>query len=297
MFEWFDQWIFSFQEDRGTLVLFLMGFTGLLSFRLLWSGFKQTQLSYKMILISLAFLMSINIYLMTLPKLGIMPVCLTISFMFAAASLFLKKYLRLFFQSGAFLGIALFCISLFTGISLNISYGPSMWPTSGRHYNWIFTDTNASFKQGDTVQLHIPPQRINRDIEQWRPGSYHKRVLAMPGDTILIFNDYIQVNQDIVMDCRSQKIQLTGHRWLCPTQFQNGNIKSWMVWGDPDYWMLGQGLTLKLGADEVFLMGDNAPESGDSRDEGPAHTSWILGNVLRLESQETIEERIKEEQL
>lgn len=297
MFSYWDQWIFSFQEDRGTFIFILMGFTALLSLRLLWSGLKHPQLSYKIPLLSISFLMSFNIYLMTLPKFGILPIFLTISFMMAATSLFIKKIkIKLILQATSLLGIGIFCTCLLTGISLNISYGPSMWPNSGRYYNWILTDIGSPFEQGDRVKLHIPPREKTSLEETWRPGSYHKRVLAKPGDLIHLHNDYIQVNHTIVMDCRDTKILLTRGRWLCPTQFKQGKQKGWMVWGDPSLWALGQGQSFLLSDQQLFLIGDNAPESTDSRDQGPADTGWILGKIITEDHAAQIKSRWMSEQ-
>jgi signal peptidase I len=45
--------------------------------------------------------------------------------------------------------------------------------------------------------------------------------------------------------------------------------------------ILPDGRTRRLASDEWFLMGDNAPESTDSRTLGPAKTGALLARVLR----------------
>lgn len=149
-----------------------------------------------------------------------------------------------------------FVASLFIVIYLfivqpNQVKGGSMEPTfySG---DYIFTSKITykfrSVERGDVIVFKSP---ANPKIE------YIKRVIALPGDTVMIKGSNVFVNGQLIEE----------EYIAAPTiLFDSGTVKD--------------GQLISIGDGNLFVMGDNRPRSSDSRDFGPIHESAIIGQVF-----------------
>ncbi len=104
--------------------------------------------------------------------------------------------------------------------------------------------------------LFHPPKRgdivvINPPIAHDKP--FIKRIIGLPGDTILIRNSNVMVNG---------------------VALHETNISA-----PPTYNYPPDGLPYTLGPDEYFVLGDNRNASEDSHFFGPIHSSAIMGKT------------------
>ncbi len=129
--------------------------------------------------------------------------------------------------------------------------GGSMEPTffSG---DYIFTSKITykfrDIERGDVIVFKAPS---NPKIE------YIKRVIAIPGDTVVIRGSNVIVNGQTI----------TEEYIAAPTNLFDSSI-------------VKDGQTISIGDDNLFVMGDNRPKSSDSRDFGPIHENSIIGQVF-----------------
>jgi signal peptidase I len=129
--------------------------------------------------------------------------------------------------------------------------GPSMMPTfeSGEY---IFT-SKVTYKfrpidRGDVIVFKSPK---NPDQE------YIKRIIGLPGDTILISAGEVYVNgRKLTETYISDKTTL----------FEGGFAQ--------------EGVPIIVPAGKLFVMGDNRPHSSDSREFGPVDQSSLIGQVF-----------------
>lgn len=128
----------------------------------------------------------------------------------------------------------LFCVMRVTG--------SSMYPT---------------YRDGDIVTANRFYKKINRnDIIIFYHGNgkfiktkYIKRVIAIPGDTIIIQDDMVYVNGEMIEDK------------FAPTSFSDMEKE------------------ILLRDNEYFVLGDNRDNSSDSREFGPVLKKDIIGVV------------------
>jgi signal peptidase I len=126
--------------------------------------------------------------------------------------------------------------------------GPSMQPTyhTGQRLfvtRYFFTDPS----RGDVVVFHPPSP--SRD-------DYIKRVIGVPGDHIQVRNGRVLVNGELL-----------GESYL-PADAQTSCAGRWC--------------DVTLGPDEYYVMGDNRPNSSDSRAWGPVREGTIVGRAWLL---------------
>lgn len=95
-------------------------------------------------------------------------------------------------------------------------------------------------QRGDVIILRFPGDPANR--------NFIKRVIGLPGEKVEIKNNTVFINE--------QSIEENYLPAFTPT--------------DPD-------LVVQLRQDEIFAMGDNRPNSNDSRFIGPIPTRNIIG--------------------
>ncbi len=129
--------------------------------------------------------------------------------------------------------------------------GASMEPTF-YNGNYIFT-SKVTYKlrqpvRGDVVVFHSPK---NPDIE------YIKRIIGLPGDTILVQNTTVYINGKPINESYIS----------APTELIYGGF-------------LQEGTPVTVPEDHYFVMGDNRPRSSDSREFGPVTYESIIGQVI-----------------
>ena len=149
------------------------------------------------------------------------------------------------------LQVALIALVFFVGTRTVVQgrevRGPSMQPTyhSGQRLfvtRYFFSDP----KRGDVVVFH--PPAAGRD-------DYIKRVIGVPGDHVVVKDGRVFVNGQQV-----EERYLTGMQTNC----------------------FGQYCDVTLDPDEYFVMGDNRPNSSDSRVWGPVKGGQIVGKAWLL---------------
>lgn len=129
--------------------------------------------------------------------------------------------------------------------------GASMEPTF-YNGNYIFT-SKVTYKlrepeRGDVVVFHSPK---NNDIE------YIKRIIGIPGDTILIQNTTVNVNGTPINEPYIS----------AATELMYGGF-------------VQEGVPITVPENHYFVMGDNRPRSSDSREFGPVPYESIIGQVI-----------------
>jgi signal peptidase I len=107
--------------------------------------------------------------------------------------------------------------------------------------------------------LHVRQPRITDIVVIRDPvdnGLSVKRVIGHPGDTVYLKGGRVYLNGEILRE----------------PYLPSGT----MTWAGPDR----REQLCKLGKDEFFLLGDNRPNSADSRIYGPVRTRNILGLLV-----------------
>lgn len=162
----------------------------------------------------------------------------------------LKDYFIEFFQTVVVIGAIFALIYLFVARFHKVS-GNSMVPTFHNGDFLITEKVTYRFgtpKTGDIVILKNP-----RDESQ----EFIKRIIALPGDTIRIERSFVFVNE-----------QQLSEPYLPPDIPTTAGA------------YLSEGNTIKVGANQYFVMGDNRSHSSDSRDWGGVSKQEIIGRAL-----------------
>jgi len=160
------------------------------------------------------------------------------------------KFVMEILETIVFIGSLFIVVYLFI-MQPNQVKGASMEPTfqSG---DYIFTSKITykfrPIKRGDVVVFKSPK---NPDID------YIKRIIALPGDTLLVDNGIVYVNNNQVNE---NYISEQTNLW------NGGYIK--------------EGVSVTIPEEDIFVMGDNRPRSSDSREFGPISIDSIIGNVI-----------------
>ncbi len=103
-------------------------------------------------------------------------------------------------------------------------------------------------KHGDVIVLQNP-----KDESQ----DFIKRIIAIPGDTIMVGNNSVYVNGTALIENYLPSGTITH-----PGAF------------------LTEGITITAGANQYFVMGDNRAHSSDSREWGPLTKEEIIGKTF-----------------
>lgn len=154
-------------------------------------------------------------------------------------------------ETVVFIGSLFMVIYLFI-CQPNKIQGASMEPTfnSGEY---IFT-SKVTYKlrpiqRGDVVVIHAPE---NYEVE------YIKRVIGLPGDTLLFKDGYVYLNGKLL-----DETYLSGTTPL---------------WGFRAY--AKENIPIVVPKEQLFIMGDNRPKSKDSREFGTIPASSVIGQVF-----------------
>jgi len=137
--------------------------------------------------------------------------------------------------------------------------GPSMEPT--------FVDQDLFFLNR-TVYLFFPPERydIIQVINLEEKKHVVKRIIGLPGEVVTLRGGDVHISKNI--GAVSTSVQLDETAYLPPyTQtlpFQSSGVVSFYLQND-----------------EYFVLGDNRPNSVDSRYYGPIKRSNIVGKVIQ----------------
>lgn len=146
---------------------------------------------------------------------------------------------------------SLFMVIYYHILTPNQVKGVSMEPTFHSGDYIITSKITYKFRKpqrGDVVVFRSPK---NPDIE------YIKRIIALPGDTILIEKGEVYIN-----GVRLEETYIAEKTNLWETGY------------------LKEGVPAIVPPDHVFVMGDNRPRSSDSREFGPIPISSIIGPAI-----------------
>lgn len=127
--------------------------------------------------------------------------------------------------------------------TIHVVQGESMEPNF--HTNEIIITNKLSYltkepERGDVVVLRFPGDPEN--------AKYIKRMIGLPGETLEIKNSKIYIDGEELIESYIPKSTYTG----------------------PD-------MKVEIGSDEYFLIGDNRPNSSDSRTWGTARRDDLIG--------------------
>lgn len=120
--------------------------------------------------------------------------------------------------------------------------GPSMNPTFTTGDLVLIKKNTKSLKRFDKVVAY------SNDLEK----ELCKRVVGLPNDTVVITNGVLRVNNKVIKE-----------DYIYDKNWNDGTV-----------------LNVKLGKNEVFLLGDNRNDSTDSRELGTFKTENINGIIV-----------------
>jgi signal peptidase I len=148
---------------------------------------------------------------------------------------------------------------------ISIGIGPCMDPTLKSMPPDITATSALVYRSSNPRRGDIVRFVYRKDDWLWG-----KRVVGLPGETIDIRPPYVLIN---------------GKELLDPPMFTQissceGGYSGYV--NAKDMALEGIELPFTLGPDEYFLLGDNSPESWDSRHFGPFPRKAIVGKVTRI---------------
>ena len=135
------------------------------------------------------------------------------------------------------------------GSWINVVDGESMYPTL-KDGQIVFTET-ANFGRGDIVTTHVP-EHLESQVENADRVTFIKRIIGVPGDIVQITNEGVFINGE-----RYYEEYLTVEAQAATYKIDGVN-------------------SVKLGAGEYYIMGDNRGASFDSRSFGKINAEKIL---------------------
>ena len=160
--------------------------------------------------------------------------------------IFVDSLQTLLLAASVFLVIYVF---LFRPFQVN---GLSMYPNF-KDQEYVLTNIIVThFKTptyGDVIVFKAPPEPDK---------DYIKRVIGLPGDTIMVQNGSVYVNNKV----------------LDESSYLSSDVKTY----GGQFLQEGQQKTVPAG--EYFVLGDNRPESSDSREWGFVPVSYIIGESM-----------------
>lgn len=103
-------------------------------------------------------------------------------------------------------------------------------------------------KRGEIVVFHATPEK-----------DYIKRVIALPGETVEVMDDTLYINGKKQQEPYLRDVEAAYHKERLHYTFNFGPVK--------------------VPEDHVFVMGDNRPNSEDSREFGPVPLDVVVGRA------------------
>lgn len=270
---------------RGHLALLVCVVTAYVALRCLWAT-RRAHGKQRRRLLFCGLAAATLAPVATAPTLGILPVLVAGGLVFLAATGATRNLT--IGRSLTFVGMSLLVLPtaiLASGNVVSLGSGPSMWPTVSKGFSLMIVHPGQEYLgRGSQIDFQVPMDEAGQDPDtQWPAGRYHKRVIGLPGDHVVMDDYTIRVNDQLVADCKPTKNthHLKLQTWICNGQLPRGNewIRYQMTWGEPEIWMDGR-REWSLGAGEALVFGDNLVESGDSRHRGVISTGWITGTVV-----------------
>lgn len=191
-------------------------------------------------------------------------------------------------KMGATFAVGVALLGIVTGLCPSVSMGPSMWPQTSKSPGLSLLNVNAfknaSPSYGDDIEFRAQSvEALDKTaVLPWEVGNFRKRVWAVAGDTIRIDHQGIKLNGTQIADCSNPKekdiVQQVPKVWLCDAHFPNGKHVRF-VWGDANQFLYPT-FEVTVKHDQLFVIGDNTVESGDSREYGPIMEQWVLGRFV-----------------
>mgnify|MGYP000918801734 FL=1 len=161
--------------------------------------------------------------------------------------------------------VNMYVLTMYTvdGVSMQSTYKTGDQLLIDKFSKTLASANNSEYvpKRGDVVIVHAvfgTADSLNQDV-----GNLYlvKRVIGLPGERIAIKNGVLTVyNKDN------------------PKGFQPDAGASWQKTMTPD--PKTESIDVQLGPSELFVCGDNRPESIDSRFNGPVNTRELVGRVI-----------------
>lgn len=159
------------------------------------------------------------------------------------------KFLVEFLETALIIGVIAFIIRFFL-IQPFVVEGASMEPNFHNNDYLLIEKVTEHFsgpKRGDVIVFRYPNNpKVN----------YIKRVIGIPGDTVIIENGLVSVKTS-----GSTEAKTVSENYLAPNFKTSGNIN------------------ITLGKDEYFVLGDNRGNSSDSREWGILPKQDIVGRA------------------
>lgn len=272
---WFDVVAAARPYTREVSMMIPM-LTAFLAVRIAWSARAQPDAAMRRLGLMSALGVVVSGFMFFKPSWGLLSFFTLFGFLTLALASSLPTNRRAIAvaPASALLGLGLF--GLFSGHSLMLSLGPSMWPTAPKGFSVALMDFNAYESE--------PPQR-GHDVNfsspgegDWPLGSYRKRVWGLPGDHIVIDRDIVSINGRQVADCRSRSSRLAANAWLCQATLSRSEFHE-VVWSQENGQWFGR-FEATVPSGHVFVMGDNTLESSDSRERGAVPIAWVAGRYV-----------------
>ena len=156
-------------------------------------------------------------------------------------------------------------------ITLFVISGPSM-ETSFHDKQIVLVSRiglfTGSYRRGDPMVLKFPGDPEHK--------KYIKRLVGMPGDTLTIKDNKVYINEKLIVETYVKPVgeEFLPFYYNTEKEEQMADLlhSQGQVLVQPD-------LTVTLGRDDYFFMGDNRENSNDSRAWYPASKSDIIGPV------------------
>lgn len=283
---WFDL-IVKFRPHAHSIMLLLPFTTAILATRIALAARKKESKIEKRVATLSALGVLTSGFMFFRPDWGLLPALVLVGFLVLSTSVFYVGKIKSVSTIAASFIIAASLSVMFSGHSPMLSLGPSMWPTAPKGFSVAIMDFDAYGRNrpkfGDDINFSSPYNPTSEN-QNWPSGNYRKRVWGLPGDSIVIDDDKIEVNGMQVADCSDRSRRIAPDAWLCSVSLKGQGQRD-IVWGQDNSLWYGR-ISVVVPNGHVFVMGDNTIESSDSRERGVIPVTWIAGKYIDGPSKE-----------